>query len=297
MMGHHAAEGWYIHNLVKSLQPDILIVDHEGLESPYEEDLRDVRRAERCLRAGRQHAGRPYRGRRSTSMAATTGSGTATSGLLSVSDIVDTHINTLVPRYTNFILNCPPNNKGLLDDVVVSGSGRWALTGRRTRPPFRGSCPAGCPEQQSVLFRSRIAPRAELPATPSTARTTSDAIPSGSPPGGLPQWIQMDLGRKSAASSATCRRTQRELVRPRSSGSSRATRSTSAPTERTSPRQRRGPGPRTVRFRRRASDPSRRGTSALLRWRQLGIAAATELEVGGPQTSTFTTPKLTDWGK
>jgi alpha-L-fucosidase len=39
MMGHHAADAWYSHNLVKSLQPDILIVDHEGIESPYDEDL------------------------------------------------------------------------------------------------------------------------------------------------------------------------------------------------------------------------------------------------------------------
>ncbi|WP_119727522.1 hypothetical protein [Thermomonospora amylolytica] len=52
--------------------------------------------------------------------------------------IVDGHLKILEPRYCTFILNCPPNPQGLLDDTVVRTlrevGRRWRLD--RTRPPL-----------------------------------------------------------------------------------------------------------------------------------------------------------------
>ncbi|MFC4138560.1 MULTISPECIES: alpha-L-fucosidase [unclassified Microbacterium] len=43
---------------------------------------------------------------------------TPTEELMSVADIID-HLNETEPRYTSFLLNCPPNRRGRLDENVV----------------------------------------------------------------------------------------------------------------------------------------------------------------------------------
>jgi alpha-L-fucosidase len=313
MMGHHAAEGWYIHNLVKSLQPDILIVDHEGLESPYDEDLVMYEEPRGVFApAGNtwaavqgqkinQHGGNDWFWKSNIT------------GYISVSDIVDSHINTLVPRYTNFILNCPPNNEGLLDDAVVTELGQVGT--------YRQSHPATVPPQLPTQGPENSNPYFPVSATASSG-TAGNAIDGSNDvgryslwqsSGSLPQWIQIDLGAVKSAgflgylppyiagsawnsSNGDCSGTPCAV--PGSSGlitsyeidvSTDGTNFTKVATG-TWPANGKLQGvtfgPVQARYIRLIALAVNSGTSA----------QATELEVGGPQTLTVVTPKTTDWG-
>src|SRR4029077_2255899 len=59
-------------------------------------------------------------------------------GLRSVSYVVTDHLKVLEPRYTNFILNCPPNSDGLFDPAIVDALASYgqAWTPNPSRPPL-----------------------------------------------------------------------------------------------------------------------------------------------------------------
>jgi alpha-L-fucosidase len=113
-------------------------------------------------------------------------------GDLSVSSIVDDHINTLVPRYTTFILNCPPDNHIV---NVLKQVGTY-----RTTHPAKVSAPLPA---QGVHNTNPYFP---VSATASSG-TAGDAIDGSNDigryavwrsTGALPQWVQVDLGSSKA---------------------------------------------------------------------------------------------------
>jgi alpha-L-fucosidase len=313
MMGHHAAEGWYLHNLIKSLQPDILIVDHEGLESPYDEDLVMYEEPRGVFApAGNtwaatqgqkinQHGGNDWFWKSNIT------------GYLSVSDIVDSHINLLVPRYTNFILNCPPNNQGLLDDAVVT---ELAQVGT-----YRQAHPAAVPAQLPTQGVQNSNPYFPVSASASSG-TAGNAIDGSNDigrysiwqsSGSLPQWIQIDLGSVkstgflgylppyqagSAWNSSTGNCSGTPCAVPAATGlitsyeidvstdGTTFTKVTTGSWRANGKLQGASFGPMPARYVRLIALAVNSGTSA----------QATELEVGGPQTLTLVTPKVTDWG-
>jgi len=86
-----------------------------------------------------------------------------TETLMTASDIVDDHLGYLEPRWVNFVLNCPPNPAGLLDDNIVQ---RLAEVGARWSPDLsRPPLPAQ-PAQN------------ERPVTPVGASATSGYAPA-----------------------------------------------------------------------------------------------------------------------
>lgn len=119
--------------------------------------------------------------------------------VLTADQIVDGHLKVLEPRYCTFILNCPPNTEGLLDESVVAA---LRETGRRWRPD-RSRPPL--PAQPDVLRH---------PVTAASATATSGdaagAVDGHSDYGwngeadqtlwvsgaGLPQAVTVDLGRR-----------------------------------------------------------------------------------------------------
>ncbi|MFJ9743186.1 alpha-L-fucosidase [Streptomyces sp. NPDC101166] len=153
-MGQQAVSYQRIREHVKSLQPDIVMIDHGGLSVPF---LGDAIYFEEPLGitapAGNTHA---------ALQGQTISDGwfwhpsTPTTDPASKASLLS-HLVDLEPKYTSFILNCPPNRDGRLDDNIVK---RLAEVGAAWRPD-RSRKPL--PPQL---------PRAEHPVTPVSAYAT-----------------------------------------------------------------------------------------------------------------------------
>ncbi|WP_405818560.1 alpha-L-fucosidase [Streptomyces sp. NBC_01390] len=154
-MGQQAVSYQRIRSLVKELQPDCVMIDIGGLTEPF---LSDAIFFEEPLGITAP-AGNTYAGMQGQTIS----NGwfwhpsTPTEGLMSTTAILS-HLADLEPKYTSFILNCPPNRNGLLDTNVVN---RLAEVGaawspNTSRPPL--------PTQP---------PRAEYPVTPVNAYATA----------------------------------------------------------------------------------------------------------------------------
>jgi pyruvate formate lyase activating enzyme len=120
-MGHKAVPYEQIRALVKSLQPDCLFTDHTHLNDPWDVDITNFEEPAGSFAP----ANNTYAGNQETKINAAGGNdwfwAPNIGSLMSVTAIVDQHLRVLEPRWTNFLLNCPPNRQGLLDAVVFSG--------------------------------------------------------------------------------------------------------------------------------------------------------------------------------
>ncbi|MBA9003980.1 alpha-L-fucosidase [Thermomonospora cellulosilytica] len=199
--GHRTLPWPEIRAHIAALQPDCLVLDLNGLSVPWHSDLLFIEETKGGVFCP---PGNTY--------AATQGQTIAPAGwfwhpstpadLLTVEQIVDGHLKVLEPRYCTFILNCPPNPQGLLDDTVVRTlhevGRRWRPD--RTRPPL--------PPQPAAIAH---------PLTPAAVTATSgDPLPaidghsdfgwngqadqtlwtSAAPPTvHAPQAVTLDLGR------------------------------------------------------------------------------------------------------
>src|SRR6185295_4448340 len=114
-------------------------------------------------------------------------------GLMTVTAIVNQHLQVLEPRYTNFVLNCPPNRQGLMDASIVS---RLAEVGAAWSPNLNR---APLPVQAPIIQRPYTPISAT--ATSGTAFNAIDAINDVTShtiwksSNGLPQSVTMDLGQ------------------------------------------------------------------------------------------------------
>jgi alpha-L-fucosidase len=191
-MGHLAASYQEIRAHIKSLQPNCLILDHTHVEAPWDVDIMAFEEPKGVFAPA------------GNTIAATQGqkivSGndwfwaptSATQNPMTVTDIVTNHLNLLEARYTNFLLNCPPNRKGKFDDNIAT---RLAEVGRAWKPNLeRAPLPAQGPQN-------------EYPYTPAAATATSGIAGSAidglndrgyysvwESSGKLPQSVTLDLG-------------------------------------------------------------------------------------------------------
>jgi alpha-L-fucosidase len=116
-MGQQAVPYQRIREHVKSLQPDIVMIDHGGLSVPF---LGDAIYFEEPLGIT-SPAGNTY----ASLQGQTISNGwfwhptTPTTDPMS-KDAILSHLADLEPKYTSFILNCPPNRNGVLDDNIVT---------------------------------------------------------------------------------------------------------------------------------------------------------------------------------
>jgi alpha-L-fucosidase len=182
---------------VAALQPDCLVFDLNGLTEPWDADLLFIEEPKGGVFCP---PGNTY--------AASQGVSISSSGwfwhpstpgnVMSADEVVDGHLNVLEPRYCSFILNVPPNPRGLLDHSVVD---TLRTVGRRWRPD-RSRPPL--PAQPDVLMH---------PVTPVTATATSGTATAAvdghndfgwngqadqtlwTSAGPLPQAVTLDLGR------------------------------------------------------------------------------------------------------
>jgi len=115
--GHDVMPMDIVRDTIRKLQPNCVITDHNGLmRGPWGvEDLFMVEEP----KGGFCPAGNTYASSQDQTI---TGSWfyNGSSNLMSVSDIVSSHLTLLEQRYCNFWLNCPPNTSGKLDQTIVN---------------------------------------------------------------------------------------------------------------------------------------------------------------------------------
>lgn len=122
LTGHQQVPYDKIRALVHRLQPDAIVLDHDGgtpweVDTVYFEEPLGVR----------VPAGNTTPGSQGQTIAKNSNwfwdSGQASSGYMSASDVVN-ELKATEPNYTTFILDCPPNPQGMLDSGVVTVLGQ-----------------------------------------------------------------------------------------------------------------------------------------------------------------------------
>ncbi len=193
-MGHKKVPYDEIRALVKRLQPKCLLVDNTHLSSLYNNDLIHYEAGGKCPANNTKPA------LLSQYINKDSGNGwfwdkrVPTAKLLTVEEIVDTNLSFLEPRWCTFILNCPPNQEGKLDNNIVE---RLREVGNKWQPNYNRP---KLPKQQ---------PQIEFPITPISATATSDTASFAidglndryyytvwESDKNLPQSVKIDLGKE-----------------------------------------------------------------------------------------------------
>ncbi|TDV48040.1 alpha-L-fucosidase [Actinophytocola oryzae] len=136
-LGHHRVPFGEIRAHVAALQPDCLVLDLNGLTEPWDADLLFVEEPKGGVFCPSDNEYAASQGQTISPSGWFWHPSTPTA-LLTTEQIVDEHLAVLEPRYCTFILNCPPNPRGLLDPSVVATlhevGERWSPD--RSRPPL-----------------------------------------------------------------------------------------------------------------------------------------------------------------
>jgi len=151
-MGHNEVPYQLIRETVKSLQPNILMVDHNGLTQAFEEDILNFEHFQ-CPGTNTLPStqGNPIMAKWFWHPGYDTASPMPASSMLSRLSNTESH-------WCNFLLDCPPNMNGVLDTNVVN---RLAEVGAQWKPNANR---AALPAQPLQL---------EHPVTPVSATATS----------------------------------------------------------------------------------------------------------------------------
>jgi alpha-L-fucosidase len=191
-MGHRTMPYQEIREHVKSLQPNCLMLDHTHFMSPWDADVAAIEEPKGAF-APADNTFPATQGQKINSGGNDWFWSTSLGTLMSTDNIVNGHLRMLEPRWTNFLLNCPPNREGLMDAAIVT---RLAEVGAMWSPnASRAPLPAQGPQN-------------EWPYTPTGATATSgtaaNAIDGVNDWGSytiwqstasLPQSVTIDLGQ------------------------------------------------------------------------------------------------------
>ncbi|NQX67244.1 NPCBM/NEW2 domain-containing protein [Paenibacillus alba] len=136
-MGHNEVSYQEIRELIKRLQPNILIVDHNGQTQPWEEDIIYFEEP-KGVWAPSNNSFAANQGMPLVSSQWFWHDWMAKTEPASVKNIVEDHLGYLEPRYTNFLVNVSPNPEGELDDNVASRLAEigQAWSPNESRPPL-----------------------------------------------------------------------------------------------------------------------------------------------------------------
>jgi alpha-L-fucosidase len=196
--GHQELPFEEIRTHVASLQPDCLTLDLNGLTVPWDTDLLFVEETKGGVFCPEGNTYAASQGQTIVPTGWFWHPNTPTAPTMTVEQIVDEHLGALEPRWCTFILNCPPNDKGLLDPHVVE---TLRAVGRRWRPDrTRPRLPA---QPDQVLHpMTPVAVTASSGDAASAVDGHSDFGWNGqadqtlwTSSGPLPQAVTLDLGR------------------------------------------------------------------------------------------------------
>ena len=191
-MGHNAVAYEEIRRLVKSLQPNCLLTDHTHLADPWDVDVVSFEEP----RGGWAPAGNTVPAEQGQKVNARGGNdwfwAPDVDGLMTVADVVERHLADLEPKWTNFVLNCPPNRAGKLDPAVVAllhGVGaRW--TPNAARAPL----PAQPPQNESPYTPVSATATSGDAGAAIDGKNDTEVITMWQPTAPLPQSLTVDLG-------------------------------------------------------------------------------------------------------
>ncbi|NQT24508.1 alpha-L-fucosidase [candidate division KSB1 bacterium] len=149
-MGHRKVPYDEIRELVKELQPECLLVDNTHIPCLFNNDLIHYEAGGSCPPDNTLPA-------MLSKLIYTTGGNSwfwdgniPTANLMSVNSIVSSNLNYLEPRWCTFLLNCPPNSNGLLDENIVN---RLVEVGENWSPDLsRPALPAQEPQIENVIL-------------------------------------------------------------------------------------------------------------------------------------------------
>ena len=117
-MGHNTIPYQEIRDFVKSLQPNCLMCDHDGVGQPWDNDIimYEEPKGAYCPQ------GNTYASSQDQIILLSQKSGswfwTGGGPYMTTEDIL-THLSNLEPRYCNFLLDCPPDTNGALDPSMI----------------------------------------------------------------------------------------------------------------------------------------------------------------------------------
>jgi len=192
-MGHNTVAYQEIRQLVKSLQPDCLLTDHTHLADPFDVDVVSFEEPKGAW----SPAGNTYPGQQGQKINASGGNdwfwAPDLGDLMTVDDIVKRHLGDLEPKWTNFLLNCPPNREGLMDPAIVQ---RLREVGAAWSPnPARPPLPAQGPQNEFPYTPVAATAGSGNPDLTIDGKNDSGFISMWEPTGALPQTITLDLGQ------------------------------------------------------------------------------------------------------
>ncbi|MDD9267274.1 NPCBM/NEW2 domain-containing protein [Paenibacillus sp. GCM10023248] len=136
-MGHNEVPYQEIREWIKHLQPNILIVDHNGQTQPWEEDIIYFEEP-KGVWAPSNNTYAANQGMPLVSSQWFWHDWMKNTEPASVEHIVENHLGYLEPRYTNFLVNVSPNPDGELDANVVNRLAEigQAWSPNESRPPL-----------------------------------------------------------------------------------------------------------------------------------------------------------------
>lgn len=192
-MGHNAIAYEEIRELVKSLQPDCLLTDHTHRADLWDVDVISFEEP----RGAWAPAGNTSPGQQGTKVNASGGNdwfwAPDIGGLMTVDEIVTRHLRDLEPKWTNFLLNCPPNRDGTLDPAIVELLRR---VGAAWKPdPRRPPLPAQGPQNDHPYTVQSATASSGNAGAAIDGKNDTDVCTMWEPTGQLPQSITLDLGQ------------------------------------------------------------------------------------------------------
>jgi alpha-L-fucosidase len=192
-MGHNAVAYEEIRALVKSLQPDCLLTDHTHLADPWNVDVVSFEEPKGAWAP----AGNTYPGAQGQKINASGGNdwfwAPDIGDLMTVADIATRHLQDLEPKWTNFLLNCPPNRDGKMDAAIVA---RLRAVGAAWTPnPARPPLPPQGPQNDRPYTPVLATASSGNADAAIDGKNDSNYITMWQPTGALPQAITLDLGR------------------------------------------------------------------------------------------------------
>jgi alpha-L-fucosidase len=116
-MGHNNIPYQEIRKLVKSLQPNCLLCDHDGVSKPWDNDIVMFEEPKGVYCP----SGNTYAATQGQ-IIVTQNSGSwfwTGGGTMMGASSIKTHLTNLESRYCNFLLNCPPDTDGKLNQAIV----------------------------------------------------------------------------------------------------------------------------------------------------------------------------------